>query len=101
MEQDVLPQAMTKQQSESELNNFESKKAVVISSHHQRFTHHLTGRQPREHSGGDIQSSSNNDIYEDIIQNSDEITASINNEAKRGSGRDFSYIFDADSDGPK
>lgn len=37
------------------------------------------------------------------IENSDELATSlnINNEVRRGSGRDFSCIFDADSDGPK
>lgn len=37
------------------------------------------------------------------IENSDELATSLNilNEVRRGSGRDFSCIFDADSDGPK
>ena len=37
------------------------------------------------------------------IENSDELATSLNimNEVRRGSGCDFSCIFDADSDGPK
>ena len=80
--------------------NSASKDDKALSFKFKNHRHRATVAQKRERSGSN-EEAIRSDIASDIqIENSDELAISQGIDLRK-TGRDFSCVFDADSDGPK